>query len=290
MESNLRSSASRPDRRWLAGGLFLVLLLAVVAPPGVAQTPPGMTLGLSDAELPPVEDPPSASSESTIVGIPILIDLKKQVGRKIGYRLRMSLYFSWKDVSFQDITGDDIKASFNSITVVPGIEFLVPVGERWLVRPYAQFGGVNALDIEGHRWIGSLGSRTNASWDFERWIFSAGGRLDYTTILDENLDKTDNVAFVDVMVDFSFPLWFNVMGDRALAGVFVIPRYYLSTSDLVGQGGFALGVESHIEIGASFQIHERPKVGFIKIPKWYGIGGRFAENYTGLRIYFGFPF
>jgi len=130
----------------------------------------------------------------------------------------------------------------------------------------------------------------NTAWSFEKWIFTVGGRAEYTTVLDEDWKRTDDVAFVDLGADFSFPLWFNVMGERAAAGVFVIPRYYLEAAELVGQDGFDLGVDSHIEIGASFQIHERPKLWFIKFPEWYGIGGRFAEGHKSLRIYLGFPF
>ena len=73
-------------------------------------------------------------------------------------------------------------------------------------------------------------------------------------------------------------------------GFFVIPRYYIDPAEIVGQDGFDLGVDSHIEIGASFQIHDNPKLWFISFPKWYGIGARFAENHKSLRIYLGFPF
>ena len=97
-------------------------------------------------------------------------------------------------------------------------------------------------------------------------------------------------AFIDLGADFSFPLWFNVKGERAAAGIFVIPRYYLNPSEIVGEDGFDLGVDSQIEIGVSFQIHDRPKLWFIKLPKWYGIGARFAEDHRSLRIYLGFPF
>jgi hypothetical protein len=269
---------------------IIALLIVVAASPAAAQSPSGMSLGLDDMTIRNVEDSPSASSESTILEIPVVITLKRPAEGKIGYRLRMSVFFAWNNVRFEDISGEDIEASLKTLTVVPGFELMVPVGERWMVRPYAQIGGLDSLDLPGHRWMASLGSRATASWRFERWIFSAGGRAEYTTVLDEDWERTDDVAFVDIGADFSFPLWFNVMGERASAGVFVIPRYYFNQAELVGQDGFDLGVESHLEIGASFQIHERPKVWFIRIPKWYGMGGRFAENHTSFRIYLGFPF
>lgn len=255
-----------------------------------AQSPQGSSFGLGDLSLAAIENSPETSTESTIVEIPVPITLRAPKDGKIGIRLRLSVFFSWNNVRFVDIEGDDIVASLQTLTIVPGVEFMIPVGERWMVRPYGQIGGLQSLDVPGHRWMASLGSRASGFWPFEKWILSAGGRLDYTAVFDDDWRHTDDVAFVDLGGDFSFPLWFNVMGERAAAGFFVMPRYYISPAEVVGQDGFDLGVDSHIEIGASFQIHDNPKLWFIKIPKWYGLGVRLAENHRSLRIYLGFPF
>lgn len=275
-----------------AGTIVLAVLVGaglVVAPAG-AQEPEQVSLGLGDLELTSIEESPEISSESTIVEIPIPITLRAPDDGRIGIRLRLSVYFAWNNVRFEDIEGDDLAASLETLTVVPGIELMIPVGERWLVRPYAQIGGLKALDIPGQRWMASVGSRALGVWPMERWILTAGGRFEYTAVFDDDWGTTDDVSFVDLGADASFPLWFNVKGERAAMGFFIIPRYYIAPAELVGQDGFDLGVDSHIEIGASFQIHEQPDLWFIKLPKWYGIGVRFAENHRSLRIYLGFPF
>lgn len=274
-------------KRW--GPLSLLVAMVVgLAPParaGDGPRPAGdrITLGT-------LEDSPNATSESTIVEIPVGIKLNKPEDGRIGFRLRLSIFFAWNNVRFQDITGDDLEASLRTLTVVPGIEFLVPIGERWLVRPYGQIGGLDALGMPGHRWLASLGSRVNTKWNFDRWILSAGGRFEYTTVLDEDFHRTDDVAFVDLGADFSFPLWFDVAGGRAAAGFYVIPRHYINRADLVGQGGFDLGIDSHLELGASFQLHDRPELWFVKLPNWYGVGVRLARGHRSFRVYLGFPF
>ncbi len=255
-----------------------------------AQTPQSLSLGLGDLSLATIEDSPESSTESTIVEIPMPITLRAAEDGRIGIRLRLSLFFSWNNVRFMDVDEDDLAASLNTLTFVPGVEFMIPVGEHWMVRPYGQIGGVGALDIPGHRWMASLGSRASGVWQFERWVLSTGGRLEYTAVFDEDWRRTDDVGFVDLGGDFSFPLWFNVKGERAAMGFFVIPRYYIDPAEIVGQDGFDLGVDSHIEIGVSFQIRDNPTLWFISFPKWYGIGARFAENHKSLRIYLGFPF
>ena len=274
---------------WFAAVAFATC--AVFSPVKLeAQDQRSLSLDLDRLSLASIENAPETSTESTIVEIPVPITLRAPKDGKIGIRLRLNVFFSWNNVRFENIEGEDIAASLETLTIVPGIEFMVPVGERWMVRPYAQVGGLEALDVPGHRWMASLGSRASVLWPFEKWILSAGGRFDYTSVFDEDWRRTDDVSFVDLGGDFSFPLWFNVKGERAGAGVFVIARYYIDPAEFVGQDGFDLGVDRHVEIGASFQIHDNPKLWFIKIPKWYGIGARFAENHRSLRIYLGFPF
>ncbi len=270
--------------------VVLVGLSGLFAPFAGAQDSETLSLGLGDLNLTAIEESPETSTSSTIVEIPVPITLRAAGDGKFGIRLRLSVYFSWNDVRFEDIEGEDIAASLETLTIVPGIELMFPVGERWMVRPYAQIGGLKALDLPGHRWMASLGSRALGVWQFDRWVLSAGGRFEYTAVFNEDWSRTDDVAFIDLGADFSFPLWFNVKGERPAAGFFVIPRYYLNPSEIVGEDGFDLGVDSHIEIGVSFQIQERPKLWFIKLPKWYGIGARFAESHRSLRIYLGFPF
>jgi len=268
-----------------------VLLVAVLlSPSAAAQEGEGISLGLDQLTLRDIENAPETSTESTIVEIPIPITLRAPKDGKFGIRLRLSVFFSWNNVRIEEIEGEDIAASLETLTIVPGVEFMVPVGERWMVRPYAQIGGLQALGVDGYRWMASLGSRASVFWPFEKWTLSAGGRFDYTSVFNEDWHRTDDVSFVDLGGDFSFPLWFNVKGERAGVGVFLITRYYIDPATYVGQDGFDLGVDSHVEIGASFQIHDNPKIWFIKIPKWYGIGARFAEKHRSLRIYLGFPF
>lgn len=274
---------------WFAA-LAFVAIAAFSTPVLEAQGRENSSLGLGDLSLAAIENSPETSTDSTIIEIPVPITLRSPKDGKIGIRLRLSVFFAWNNVRFEDLEGDDIAASLETLTVVPGLEFMILVGERWMVRPYAQIGGLAALDIPGHRWMASLGSRASGYWPFERWALSVGGRFEYTSVFDEDWRRTDDVAFVDLGCDFSFPLWFNVKGERAAMGFFVIPRYYINPAEIVGQDGFDLGVDSHLEIGASFQIHDNPKLWFIKLPKWYGIGARFAESHRSLRIYLGFPF
>ncbi len=244
----------------------------------------------SGSTLSAIADSPDVSTESTIVEIPMSFTLKAAEGGRIGYRLRLSVLFAWNDVRFQDVDGDDIAASLRTLTVVPGAELVVPVGERWVVRPYGQIGGLEALGVDGHRWLASLGTRVSTSRNLERWRLLAGGRIEYTTVLDEDGRRVDDVASLDLGAGFSWPLWFEVMGEPASGGLFVFPRLYLNPAEVVSQGGLVAGNDWHVEVGGSFEIRQRPELWSVRLPSWYGAALRVAPDHRSVRIYLGFPF
>ncbi len=287
------SSRGGGCRGCLASRLAVVLAaFAVVAAAHAGAAEGGGTAAPASfgSILSAIEGSPETSTESTIVEVPMSVTLKAPKDGRIGYRLRMSVLFAWNAVQFVDVDGEDIVASLRTLTVVPGVELIVPVGERWLVRPYGQLGGIQALDVDGYRWRASLGTRFGASWDLDHWRLLAGGRAEFTTVLDEDGRRVDDVAFLDLGAGFSWPLWFDVMGEPAVAGLFVFPRLYLNPAELVDQGGLVSGADWHVEVGASFEVRGRPKLWLVSLPSWYGTGVRLGPDHRSFRVYLGFPF
>jgi hypothetical protein len=284
---------SPPGRRCSGTGacpLAAVLAAVVVMTAAAAESGDPMQPTSSGSTLSAIEGSPEVSTESTIVEVPISVTLKAPEDGRIGFRLRLSVFFAWNDVRFEDVDGDDIAASLRTLTVVPGAELVVPVGERWVVRPYGQIGGLNALGMDGHRWLASLGTRVSTSRNLERWRLLAGGRVEYTTVLDEDFRRVDDVAFLDLGAGFSWPLWFEVTGEPASAGLFVFPRLYLNPAEVVSQGALVSGNDWHLEVGVSFEIQNRPKLWLVSLPSWYGAALRVAPDHRSVRIYLGFPF
>jgi len=232
----------------------------------------------------------SVDSESTVVKLPFAITLKEVGERKVGFKLRVPVYFSWNNSRISDVDGDDIFFSLRTLVITPGLEVLIPVGPRWMLRPYFEFGGVGALGIDEYAWLGSVGTRAAASWDLEGRRFTVGGRLQYSRSWTDSWQSHDDVVSLEIGGSASFPLFFDIMGDRALAGVFFFPRWYFEDVMLGGPEGPSLSVDKNIEIGLSFELPRQPKVMGIKIPAWYGLGYRFAGDYGAWRIYLGFPF
>ena len=232
----------------------------------------------------------SGEAQSTVVKLPIAFVLKKRGETGIGVRLRTPVYFSWNRVAITDIGGKDIAHSLNTLTITPGVELEIPAWQEWLIRPFAEVGAVSALGLGEQAWMVAAGCRFSAIWDRERWRYIGGGRLQYSVGLTDKWRLHDDLASVEIGGGASLPLWFETSAGRPRAGFFVFPRWYFDNFAVDGADDGGLAVDYYTEIGASFEWPERPKILGIKLPAWYGLGYRFANNYGAVRIYLGFPF
>ncbi len=270
----------------------LVLALAglVFASTGVSQAIPWDDLNHTSLFSLGFDGEGAAEAESTVVKLPFPFRLKSPENGRVGVNLRVPVYFAWNNVAFQDIEGDDIVRSLQTLTVTPGIELLIPAGERWLVRPYVEAGAIGALEQGDLAWIAAAGARASASWDYERWRFMAGGRLRYAIGFANDWDLRDNIGSLEIGGGAALPLWFETPGGRPRAGLFVFPRWNFDNLILTAENGSELSIDWFVEAGLSFEWPTRPRPLGIKLPSWYGVGYRFGPNYGAIRIYLGFPF
>ncbi|MEN8165588.1 MAG: hypothetical protein ABFS37_15780 [Acidobacteriota bacterium] len=270
--------------------VVLVALPFLTPHPGFSQDIPWDRLSLAQGADLNIGEEGSTDSESTVVKLPFAITVKKPEAGRIGVKLRAPVYFSWNHTKISDIDGDDISYSLKTLVITPGVEVLIPVGERWMLRPFAEFGAISALDIGEHAWLGSTGMRASSSWDLTGWRLTAGGKVQYTLAWTEDWKTHDDVGSLEIGGGAGFPLWFDFLGDRPTAGFFFFPRWYFEDLIIEGAEGVALQVDRHLELGLSFELPRQPKVIGIKLPAWYGVGYRFADDYGAWRIYLGFPF
>ncbi len=270
--------------------VVLVLMLAFAPTTLAAQNVLWDQLNLAQGANLEIDKAGSTSTTSTVVKLPFAFTMREPTPERIGYKLRMPVFFTWNQTTLSDIDGSDITQSLQTLVITPGLEILIPVGDRWTLRPFAEFGAVKALDVGEYAWLGSIGLRASAPWDFSNWRLTAGGRAQYTVALDDDWQRHDDVGSLEIGGSASFPLGFEIIGGRAMGGVFLFPRVYLDDLLIEGPEGAALELDRHIEIGFSFELPRQPKILGVKLPAWYGLGYRFANDYGAWRIYLGFPF
>ena len=104
--------------------------------------------------------------ETLVVTFRPKIDLRRQVDDKIGIKLTLPLSFGLQNVDVDNIFGEDLPDMFSTISFVPGVEFDIPIGKRWQVRPFGNFGWGTRFGGDESAWIYFAGAKSRYQFEW----------------------------------------------------------------------------------------------------------------------------
>lgn len=266
----------------MAGVLLVVLLLAWPAHSQVDETPFShpFAFGLNGGE--------SATPDTKVydLRIPVGYTLIPQEQRKWGLRLRMVLYAGVYNFSANEAIDLDLK--FQSLGATPGVEFLVPAGAAWTLKPFAEVGYLYDYENKLGFGVWSFGMRTIATWPVKRFDLSFGTKLQYFSTFTSGLKLADEYGEIRLGFDARHPLGFTIKGARADISLFFIRRQYFNA--IINQDDIdPLEIRYTNELGFTFGTTPSAKLWFFRLPR-VGLGYRWGPNSRGIRLNFGFPF
>jgi len=207
-------------------------------------------------------------------------------GRAWGLRLRMEVFAGVYDFFADD--GSDFDLRFESIAAAPGVEFLVPVGGGWVLKPFGEIGYARDFDNSVNLGVWSVGMRSLVTWPIKKIDLSFGTKVQYLNTFTTDLKLASEFGEIRLGLDARHPLWFTVAGNQADISLYFIHRHYFgATVDRPSDD--PLEIKYTDEIGFTLGTDPRTKLWFFRLPR-IGLGFRWGENLRGLRLNFGFPF
>ncbi|MFV2073132.1 MAG: hypothetical protein ACC742_10840 [Thermoanaerobaculales bacterium] len=280
------STRTRPTAK-LAAALVLPALVLAVLPVGGQGADSGVPinhpfvfgLGTGDSNAP--------ETKVYDLRVPIyypLIPLEDE--RSWGLRLKLTVFAGVYDF-FADVESD-FKLRFQSLAATPGVEFLLPAGGGWVLKPFAEIGYARDFDNGLGFGVWSAGLRTLVTWPVGRIDLSLGTKVQFLSSFTSDLDLADDFEEIRIGLDARHPLGFTVGGNPADLSLYVIRRRYVDAV-IKPTEGKPLQIEATNEIGLTFGTTPRIKLWFVKLPR-IGLGYRWAKNARGIRLNFGFPF
>ena len=231
-------------------------------------------------------DSGSAGDQSSqVLTIPVSIWLRRLTdGRKLGLRLRVTGVIGYQDFErLEDFKVESIRLG----GVFPGIEFLIPLSDRSMLRPFADIGiGLTNAEIE-EVLLTTFGLRTEFVFPWKRWELGLEPRAQMGVSW-ANTELVDGeYVMLTARMDTRYPLGFQIGGDTPDIGAYFEPGYFLNTLEFTGVGGTRESIEKQYEIGVTIGFREQaPKIWFVRVPR-IGVGYRFGDGLTGLRIRIG---
>jgi len=261
-----------------------LLALALVAGPAVAQDGDLDGLMLLPRDVGEVQDASATSFQ--VYRIPISYPIRRLEDKPWGLRITLPVSLGTYELEAATDIGDVVE-SIQSVVVIPGVEILVPVGERWVVRPFAEVGvGDDSRTGETHL-LYAAGIRARGTYEAHPFELMVGTAFRYRSPADTDVVK-DWYSIVEGGLDAQLPLGFWVGSRSARGGGYVILRHFSDLEfELVVDGPF--DVSWNYEVGLSFATEPALQVWKFKLP-WIGLGYRFGDHTRGVRLSFAFPF
>jgi hypothetical protein len=203
-----------------------------------------------------------------------------------GLRLRLVVYAGIYDFTVEDTF--DFNYRFQSLAATPGVEFLVPVGRGWILKPFGEIGYGRDFDNALSYGVWSFGMRTIATWPVKNWGLSLGTKVQYLSTFTSTVAELDAYGEVMLGLDARRRLPFTIGGHQGDISGYYIRRQYFDAL-IAREETEPLEIRYNNEIGFTFGTTPSVRLWFIKLPR-IGLGYRFGPNIKGWRLNFGFPF
>ncbi|MDX2435430.1 MAG: hypothetical protein QNL88_00125 [Acidobacteriota bacterium] len=227
-------------------------------------------------------------SDGTVndVRIPLGLTIIPVEDRSWGLRLRLIVYAGIYDLNFDNVVDLDLR--FQSLAATPGVEFLVPVGKGWTLKPFTEIGYAHDFDQNIDFGVWSVGMRTLTEWQHRRVAIRLGTKVQFLSTFKSDLELSDEFYELQLGLDVGFPLGLNISGSEAYLSPYGFRRQYIDASIERPQGE-PIDFTYTNELGLAFGTRPKIKLWFISLPR-IGIGYRWGPELTGWRLSFGFPF
>jgi hypothetical protein len=203
-----------------------------------------------------------------------------------GLRVRFVLYGGIYDFNLDDAVDLDLR--FQSLAATPGVEFLVPIGKGWILKPFAEIGYGHDFDNSLSFGVWSVGMRSIVTWPVKTWFLSFGTKFQYLSTFTSDLAFADDYGEIRLGFDARHPLPFTIGGNQADISGYYIRRQYVDAF-IEREVGEPLEVQYTNEFGFTFGATPKVKLWFIPLPR-IGLGYRWGPHIRGIRLNFGFPF
>lgn len=212
--------------------------------------------------------------------------------RPFGLTVRFPATLGFFDFKPEDVLNLDLPTHIGAASLVPGLSFNVPLSERWRVEPFAQVGAAKDFEGGAFSWVWSLGVLNEYRYPERGFDWRLANRVVWAGAAAAN---TPTTSYVEIKTGVEGGRTFRKApreGRHEPDFTFYLVNFlYPSSIDLFGGEGSGLPFESSLQWETGVTFGSRPKYHLWKIPlPRIGLGFRFGQDLTAVRLVFGVPF
>ena len=280
-------------------GCVLVFSTTLLSAAGVAQE-----AGVRAAEI----EPPNVSyihaavlgtgtyslrgRRVTMLKMPFSWKQRPATPESVGWRWLFPTVLGYDDLSKvdSDIIDALLPDQLVTLSVMPGVEFIYPVNERWYLKPFIEIGGGHDFNNHETFALTHLGVRSLSPFELgENWQLLLGAAVRWAGEYQFDSEDTNAFGIVDLGADVRRNLPWKLFDQRLNMGAYYIYQRYLpewAAGDAVDWESKA--VELH-EFGLSLGVPQGKKIFGINVRR-VRVGYKKGGNFQGWTFGTEFPF
>lgn len=166
----------------------------------------------------------------TMFKLPIAWKQRPATPETVGWRWLAPVVIGYDDLSSVD--SDFIEAllpdQLVTLSVMPGVEFIYPVSERWYVKPFVELGGGRDFNQKETFFLTHLGVRSLSTFEVgENWRLLLGGALRWAGEYQYHSEDTNAFGIIDLGLDVRRNLPWKLFEQQLDMGAYYIYQRYL---------------------------------------------------------------
>jgi hypothetical protein len=222
---------------------------------------------------------------SRVLTVPVSIWLRRLTGgRTLGLRLRITGVIGYQD--FERLADFEVE-SIRLGGVFPGIEFLLPLSDRSMLRPFMDIGiGLTSTEI-AEVLLTTIGLRTEFVFPWKQWELGLEPRAQVGLSWSNTELGDQEYATLTARMDARYPLGFTIGGSTPDVGGYFEPGFFPNSLSFTNADGSRTSIQKQYEVGITLGFRDlAPRIWFFRVPR-LGLGYRYGDGLTGMQIRIG---
>lgn len=228
-----------------------------------------------------------------ILQLPFAYVVRRSAREQVGIKLNLPVSFGFYNFDFDDLAGGDLPGSVNTASVLPGLEFDVPVLHNWHLQPFAGSGYAWEVDGAGSAAIHHMGVKSQLRYGIGKGEFMLGNQLTHASY-DAGDAGSSPLSLLVTGLNLQFPTELTVASRKVDFGIHLIHYHYAERLAFPLAEDVGNGSRNEFEFALSVSTRNPIPLGPFG-RDWFaldrvGLAFRVGDEAVGARLFFSLPY
>jgi len=222
-----------------------------------------------------------------VITVPYEKQIREATDDKYELMFHASVTAGFYDYQIEDAIGLEIPTDVATLTFFPGVYYVIPLSDKWAIKPFANLGYGKEFEGGEEAWIYSAGARTVYKTDSGNWRYALGSSFYYAGNTRETETALGFLAF-DTTIDVSHKTSWKIDDQNIYVGGYAA-IYFFSNLEFIQADQSTIEINEQYEIGLT--LSSRKSINMLGLDlERIGLGYLKSDGFYAWRLVFSFPY